>query len=256
MVIHTRNNAAARTPSNALYVPSRTIEKEYIAQLKQEKRSGHVYLAGVDEVGRGSLAGPVAVGIAVIDERTSDSFPATLRDSKQLTPAGREALIEPCSQWVRAWSVGKASPREIDEYGIIAALRIASARAVCEIERSGITIDAVLLDGSHNWWTPAGLFELDAAGGVIGAIGQEIPQPPDLPVRTIVKGDAQCAVIAAASVLAKVMRDTDMVQLAEKYPQYSWENNKGYSSPSHIAALKKYGPTEMHRRSWHLPGVK
>ena len=235
-------------------VPSRTIERSYLEELSR-KYDLHrtVYLAGVDEVGRGSLAGPVTVGVAVVTNETSDSFPVGLRDSKQLTAAAREALFEPCSQWVTAWAVGSAQPSEINRYGIIAALRIAAARAVEQIAAQGIKIDAVLLDGSHNWWSPAGLFELGADGE---PLSENVPQPPDIEVKTIVKGDAQCAVVAAASVLAKVQRDSYMVALADKFPQYHWDTNKGYSSAAHIAALKEYGASSMHRTAWRLPGVK
>lgn len=234
-------------------VPSRTIEKTYIGELCARNDCGeHVYLAAVDEVGRGSLAGPVTVGIAIVTNETSDSFPAGLRDSKQLTAAAREALFEPCSQWVAAWAVGSAQPSEINDYGIIAALRIAAARAVEKISAQGIKISAVLLDGSHNWWSPVGLFEVAANGK---ALCENVPQPPDIEVRTVVKGDAQCAAIAAASVFAKVQRDAYMVALADKYPHYHWDTNKGYSSAAHIAALKEYGVSSMHRTAWRLPGV-
>ena len=234
-------------------VPSRAIEKTYIEQLSARRNSSElVYLAAVDEVGRGALAGPVSVGIAVVTNETSDSFPAGLRDSKQLTAAAREAVFEPCSQWVRAWAVGSAQPSEINDYGIIAALRIAAARAVEKIENQEITIDAVLLDGSHNWWSPAGLFELAADGK---ALCENLPQPPDIEVQTVVKGDAQCAAVAAASVFAKVQRDAYMVTLADRYPQYHWDRNKGYSSAAHIEALKKYGASSSHRTAWRLPGV-
>ncbi|MCI5825430.1 MAG: ribonuclease HII [Arcanobacterium sp.] len=212
-----------------------------------------VVLAGVDEVGRGALAGPVSVGIAAITAGTSDSFPAGLRDSKLLTPARREALIEPCERWVHAWAVGSASAAEIDQYGIIAALRIAAARAAHELWEHGVRIDGVLLDGTHNWWSPVGLFELDAAGA---PLSERTLEPPDVPVRTVVKGDAQCAVVAAASVLAKVVRDAYMVELAQRYPGYSFERNKGYASAAHVRALERLGPSEIHRTSWHLPGVK
>ncbi|MDY5272592.1 MAG: ribonuclease HII [Arcanobacterium sp.] len=242
-------------------VPSRDIEREWLAELGHladtsghtEASSHELVLAGVDEVGRGALAGPVSVGIATVTAATSDSFPAGLRDSKMLTPTAREALIAPCEQWVQAWAVGSASPHEIDRFGIIEALRIAAARATRVLADRGIHIDGVLLDGTHNWWTPTGLFEIDCARE---EERDGIPELPDVPVRMVVKGDAHCAVIAAASVLAKVTRDSYMVDIAQRYPGYSFECNKGYASAAHRRALIDRGPTEIHRISWHLPGVR
>lgn len=243
-----------------MIVPTREIEKEYLAELSQLAQPSRISpdavdsicLAGVDEVGRGALAGPVSVGIAVIDCATSDSFPATLRDSKQLSARAREALIEPCAQWVRAYAVGSATATEIDTYGIVVALRIAAARASQILEDQGVHISGVLLDGKHNWWSRKGLFETTRQGSLIP---ESVPVPPQVPVRTVIKGDAKCAVIAAASVFAKVARDTYMVNVNDHYPYYGWDRNKGYSSSEHIEALACYGASEEHRRSWHLPGV-
>ena len=200
-------------------------------------------LAGVDEVGRGSLAGPVSVGICVISEATPDAFPAGLRDSKLLSPARREVLDPLCRQWGLDLAVGHAGPEIVDDEGIIVALRRAAASALTHLASRGHAPDAVLLDGSHNWWAEDSLFD-------------ETPILPQLPVRMQVKGDASCAVVAAASVAAKVERDRLMVALDERYPGYDWASNKGYASARHIEGLRRLGPSPLHRVSWHLPGVR
>lgn len=222
------------------FVPSREIELRFFRELAIQ--NSNVIVAGVDEVGRGSLAGPVSVGIALIDASVTDTFPEKLRDSKQISAKVRQSLVAPCEAWVLASAVGSASPEEINLHGIIGGLRLAAADAVAQLQERGFEIDGVLLDGSHNWWSSSGLFPAGA-------------QLPDVPVQMVVKGDAQCAVIAAASVLAKVKRDHYMEELAKDYPQYDWEHNKGYASRKHIAALSEFGPSEFHRTAWNLPGV-
>lgn len=219
--------------------PDRTLERELLASLN-EHSEGPVYLAGVDEVGRGALAGPASVGIALVSLTTADEFPAGLRDSKLMSPLARTNAVAAVSQWVDAAAVGHAGPAAVNEWGVIGALRIAAANALASLE--GYTIGGVLLDGVHDWWTTDGL-----------PIG---PQLPLYPVRTEVKGDAKCAVVAAASVLAKVARDELMIELAKDYPGYDWERNKGYSSASHIEGLRTLGTSAQHRTSWKLPGIE
>jgi ribonuclease HII len=238
--VRTAREGAGHSPAIAPDHPTRRIEREELGRLCRVAGPGAL-LAGVDEVGRGSLAGPVSVGIAVIDATTPDLFPAGLRDSKQLTAHTREQLVDACRAWPRAVTVGHADPAYIDAHGIIAALRKAASGALQQLEAKGLRPDGVLLDGTHNWWDAAGLFDRDLL--------------PDLPVRTVVKGDAACAVIAAASVVAKVERDAMMVRYARLHPGYDWEHNKGYSSKRHIEALAALGPTPLHRTSWHLPGL-
>ena len=198
-------------------------------------------LAGVDEVGRGSLAGPVSVGICLVNVQTSEDFPLGLRDSKLLSPARREALDPLCRQWGLDLAVGHAGPDVIDAEGIIVALRRAGADALAQLAARGHTPDAVLLDGRHDWWAEDSLFT---------------PVLPQIPVRMQVKGDASCSAIAAASVAAKVERDRMMVALDAQYPGYDWAGNKGYASARHIDGLRALGPSPLHRRSWHLPGVE
>jgi ribonuclease HII len=187
---------------------------------------GHQVVVGLDEVGRGSWAGPLTVGAAVLprDRRVNG-----VRDSKALTEAERERLFDRIAGWCAAWAVGHASDRECDELGMADAQRLAARRA---LEGLGVEPDVVLVDG--NW---------DFVGG-----GR---------TRKLVRGDARCLTIAAASILAKVTRDRIMRAEAEQYPGYDFELNKGYPCPRHKLALAGMGPTAIHRRSWvfmdHLP---
>jgi len=208
------------------------------------QRAGHRVLAGMDEVGRGALAGPVSVGVVVIDD-TCRSAPPGVKDSKLLTPTRRAAMVVPLRRWSLAHAVGHASPTEIDELGIIGGLRLAGLRALATIAAVGVVPDLVILDGNHDWLTPpgdVGLFAFTDDGG---------PSVP--PVTTIIKADLTCSSVAAASVLAKVERDTLMVGHHDDYPAYSWQVNKGYAAPEHLAALREHGPSVHHRLSWRLP---
>ena len=228
---------AARPPSGK---PSLRVERAL-------QRQGHRLLCGMDEVGRGALAGPVSVGVVVIDE-TCRSAPVGVKDSKLLTAAARERMVAPIRRWARASAVGHASPAEIDAIGIMAALRLAGTRALAQL---AVVPDLVILDGNHDWLTdPAkvGLLAFVEEGADVA--GTAVP-----PVTTLVKADMTCSSVAAASVLAKVERDAMMVALAAEVGTYSWELNKGYSAPEHLAALSLHGPCEHHRRSWRLPGV-
>lgn len=208
-------------------------------------REGARLVAGMDEVGRGSLAGPVSVGVVVVDASTR-SAPQGVADSKLLTPAARTALVPRLRRWGLARAVGHASAAEIDEVGIIAALRLAGTRALAVVAEQIGTVDVVLLDGSHDWLTTP------AQGDLFSAEGLDAPGPR---VVLRVKADRTCATVAAASVLAKCERDGLMTELATSHPLYGWDENKGYSSPGHIAALREHGPCVLHRRSWRLPGI-
>jgi ribonuclease HII len=209
------------------------------------KASGARYLAGVDEVGRGALAGPVSVGIAVVD-LVSQKPLAGVRDSKLLSPAERERLEPLVRKWSVASAVGHASAAEIDALGIIAALRLAGTRAWMDVLATGITPDIVLLDGSHNWLSPAeqpSLFDETSSDVGCGA-----------PVHTRVKADMQCLSVAAASVIAKVERDQQMRVLHAEFPDFGWDINKGYATSLHRDVLRVAGPTPYHRVSWRLLG--
>lgn len=209
------------------------------------QRAGHRLLAGMDEVGRGALAGPVSVGVVVIDD-VCRSAPVGVKDSKLLSHQMRERMVPKIQGWATAYAVGHASPGEIDGFGIMAALRLAGTRALAALP---VIPDLVILDGNYDWLTDperVGLFGLLEGGDGL---------TPCVPVMTMVKADMLCSSVAAASVLAKVERDAMMVALAAEVPGYAWELNKGYSAPEHCAALESRGPSVHHRVSWRLPGV-
>ena len=180
---------------------------------------GREIVVGVDEVGRGSWAGPLTIGAAVVprDRRINK-----VRDSKALTEPEREAMFDRIADWCEAWSVGHASHDECDSLGMSAAQKLAAKRA---IEGLGVTPDAVILDGKWDF------------------VGHPV-------TRKLVKGDATCLSIAAASILAKVTRDRIMRAEAEQYPGFDFDLNKGYPCPRHKLAIHAYGPTAIHRRSW------
>jgi ribonuclease HII len=207
------------------------------------RSSGARLVAGIDEVGRGALAGPVSVGIAVVD-LTDQKLLADVRDSKLLKVADRERLVPLVRSWSVASAVGHASASEIDSLGIIGALRLAGTRAWLSVLAAGVTPDVVLLDGSHNWLSPASQPSLFDDG----------PAEPgcDAPVHTLVKADMQCLSVAAASIIAKVERDNMMCQLHTEYPSFGWHENKGYGTAAHKDALRAAGPTPYHRVSWQL----
>lgn len=188
-----------------------------------------------DEVGRGALAGPVAVGAVVVDVRhTRRRIPAGLRDSKLVAEPKRPDVARRAAAWVGASAVGWAGADEIDDVGIMRALGLAAIRAITDLRAHDVVPEdaIVLLDGNHDYITPAGA--------------------TDLTVRPVVKADRDCASAAAASVIAKVARDTLMVQLHEELPAYHWARNKGYASPDHRAAIREHGLTTHHRRSWAI----
>ena len=202
-------------------------------------RQGARRVCGMDEVGRGALAGPVSVGAVVVAQHTP-ALPG-VRDSKLLAPATRTALVPRIHSWAVAYAVGHASPAEIDEVGLIAAMRRAGMRA---LQGLALSPDVILLDGSHDWLTPPGqasFFEMT-----------EEPEMETPPVTMMVKADLSCTSVAAASVLAKVERDGLLVSLSKQFPDYGWEQNKGYSSAEHHSALERIGACEQHRRTWRL----
>ncbi len=209
--------------------PLAPVRRQQVPSLATERglwHDGADVVVGVDEVGRGSWAGPLSVGAAVLprDRRVN-----RVRDSKMLSEAERERLFPRIAGWCRAWAVGHASQEECDELGMSEAQRLAARRA---IEGLGLAPDVVLVDGR---WDFVGTGR----------------------VHRIVRGDASCLSIAAASVLAKVTRDRIMRAEARHFPGYDFELNKGYPCPRHKAALAAWGPTSIHRRTWvfmdHLP---
>lgn len=176
-------------------------------------------VVGVDEVGRGAWAGPITVGAAVLPQ-TRRVY--RVRDSKMLTEAEREKLFGRIADWCTAWAVGSASQEECDSIGMADAQRLAARRA---IEGLGVQPDHVLVDGN---WDFVGLSS----------------------TQRIVRGDASCLSIAAASILAKVTRDRLMRKESPNYPVYEFDSNKGYPCPRHKMALHAYGPSAIHRRTW------
>ncbi|NLE72352.1 MAG: ribonuclease HII [Actinomycetales bacterium] len=217
-------------------------------------RAGARLVVGMDEVGRGALAGPVTVGAVAVDLGTR-ACPKGVADSKLLTPLARERLLPALGRWGLARAVGHASPAEIDALGIVAALRLAGRRALAAL---GTVPDVVLLDGSHDWLSAPrqpGLFELgdDEVAVAARAECDGYAHLDGVAVRTRVKADRACASVAAASILAKCTRDALMTELHERHPDYGWAENKGYGAPEHLDALRALGPTPLHRRSWRLP---
>ena len=204
-------------------------------------RDGASLVCGMDEVGRGALGGPVSVGAVVVNE-TSSSL-AGVRDSKLLSASARVELAPKIRAWAVSHAVGHASAGEIDDHGLIWALRRAGQRALAQLT---VRPDIVLLDGSHDWLSSPEqltLLEDDASDGV------EVSVPP---VTMRVKADLTCTSVAAASVLAKVERDAILSALSATFPGYGWEGHKGYASAAHREALRRLGPCTEHRRSWRL----
>ncbi len=216
--------------------------------------AGHRMVAGVDEVGRGAWAGPLSVGVVVLSE-SPRRIPTGLRDSKQLTEDNREAMFDRVAAWCSGWAVGHAGPDECDRLGMTASLRLATRRALDQLAPD-LVPDAVVLDGTFDFVSPPQTPQLfDAEGSVEPDAVCDAPgtRPGPVwapPVTTVIGGDARCASVAAASVLAKVTRDRIMRDHADSYPAFDFERNKGYPSPAHQRALCGYGLSAVHRRSW------
>lgn len=199
--------------------------------------AGAPVVIGCDEVGRGAIAGVVAVGACAVLP-TVDAPPERLRDSKLLSPARRVEVDPLVRSWAAAVTVGEAGPDEIDAHGIIVALGLAARRALIALHEAGIDVarSTVLLDGSHDWLTPA------------------LTSPPSIVTR--VKADRDCASVAGASVVAKQHRDALMIADHELWPAYGWNGNKGYGSTAHLAAIAEHGPSPRHRVTWlRAPGL-
>ncbi len=231
--------AARRKPGPPGRPPRLLVETALVVE-------GYLVVAGADEVGRGCLAGPVSVGVVVVDPG-SGRPPRGLRDSKLLTPQERRALVPRIQSWVLAGAVADATAAEIDTYGIIAALRLAAQRALADLPDLP---DCVLLDGNYDYLTPREQLTLDLP--VVRPAPDPVPLARHPVVRTRIKADVTCASVAAASVLAKTARDAYMVELSQEHPGYGWDLNKGYATPYHRAALRRLGPSPYHRVSWQL----
>jgi len=192
--------------------------------------SGAKTIVGIDEVGKGSWAGPLVIGIAMVSrEMVFSDEPAValggVRDSKQLSEVRREDIFDEVAARCLRWSIGAASALECDQLGMVEAQRLATARGFAAL--SVASVDAAIVDG--RW---------------------DFVSPHASKVLVEVKADADCVSVAAASVLAKVSRDRMMRSLAGDYPQWHFDTNKGYPCPKHRAALQGYGPSAIHRTSW------
>lgn len=210
-------------------LPNLKIERELLS-------SGFDFVIGVDEVGRGAFGGPVTVGVCVVGSDTPPA-PSGIKDSKLLTPVVREKLAPEVKAWAVASAVGDAAASEIDEFGINSALRLAAMRALAEINVSNAV---VILDGSFDWLTPPAATLFDE------------PEELEFKVITRVKADQSCLSVAAASVLAKVHRDSLMRHLDGIYPGYGWASHVGYGTSAHREAIAKLGLSPEHRKSWKL----
>ena len=186
---------------------------------KLARAAGALRVAGVDEVGRGPLAGPVTAAAVVLNP---DDIPEGLNDSKQLSIKRRSVLAEALMNCAEV-SVGHASVEEIEQMNILRASHVAMQRAISGLRELP---DMVLIDGSM------------------------VPRGLNLPAQAVPKGDTRCLSIAAASIVAKIARDRIMVDLAQQHPGYGWETNMGYGSKSHISALQNLGVTPHHRRTF------
>lgn len=186
------------------------------------RRMGFVYVAGVDEVGRGCLAGPVVAGAVILDP---DCYIPRICDSKTVTALERERLYATITRKAVAWSVVGVEPEEIDRLNIHQASLRAMQRAILALAPLP---DMVLVDAFR---------------------------VPDLPMaqRSVVHGDARCTAIAAASIVAKVTRDRQMRELHERFPSYGFDRHKGYATRDHLDAVSRLGYSEVHRRSFRPP---
>ncbi|MEY3022172.1 MAG: ribonuclease [Planctomycetota bacterium] len=205
--------------------PDTSVEQRLLAE-------GAGTVVGVDEVGKGAWAGPLVVGVAVLPAVVVasglDGALAGLRDSKTIAERRREAMFEPVGSACAAWATGEASNRECDELGMSAAQRLAASRAFEALGRSvDLGAAAAVVDGRWDFVSP-----------LVGRVS------------TVVGGDARCASVSAAALLAKVVRDRTMRCLAEDLPHWSFASNKGYPCPRHRTALAAHGPSSAHRTSW------
>lgn len=208
-------------------VPRLTVERRLLKE--------HPLVIACDEVGRGALAGPVAVGAAVMDAAGARRrVPVGLRDSKLVAEHHRHDVAGRARQWVSASAVGWADAAEIDRVGIMRALGLAALRAIADLSAAGVVAEdaVIILDGNYDYITPAG------GNG--------------LRIQPIIKADRDCASASAASVIAKVARDDLMAGLHADLPVYQWSRNKGYASPEHRAAIRSYGLSAHHRASWAI----
>jgi ribonuclease HII len=219
-----------------------TIDARDLLEFERDLVDRGEVVVGIDEVGRGALAGPLLVGAVTI--HTCAEPPAGLDDSKRLTHTQRTSLVDPLRSWAAEWSLGVVTSAEIDDWGMRVALAVGATRAL-EGFRSAPT--HALVDGPLNLLSATLEFR-----------GRAITTSPaltfeTLPVTMIIDGDQKSAAIAAAAVLAKVARDAMMVELHEECSDYGWRHNMGYGVPEHLEAIRRIGVSAHHRVSWNLP---
>ena len=199
-------------------------EEQRLKELKKDEEElynrGIKVIAGIDEAGRGPLAGPVVVGVAIMPQ---DSMIEGVNDSKKVSEKKREVVYEKITEEAIDWGVGIATQNEIDDINILNATKLALTRAIGNLK---VKPDLILVDALTN---------IDTKG---------------IPYKSIIKGDAKEYSIACSSIIAKVTRDRMMREYDQIYPQYGFEAHKGYGTAKHIQALKEYGPCIIHRKSF------
>jgi len=198
------------------------IEGKFVPDFSEEnklQKDGFLYIAGLDEVGRGSLAGPVVTGLVVFPAGADYEWLASVRDSKELTSKKREELAPLIKSTALVAEIGMSTAEEIDDLGIVTATRLAMQRSLdaALLMPQFLLIDAIKLPSSN------------------------------IPQKSIVKGDSKCLSIAASSILAKVTRDSLMSGLSLEYPGYGFEKHKGYGTSKHLEAINRLGPCRLHR---------
>jgi ribonuclease HII len=194
-------------------------------------------VAGIDEVGRGAWAGPLVVGVVVVDASTPPP-PDGTTDSKLLSATARQSLVSSLTPWCVSWSLGEVSAKEIDAHGLSAALTMGARRALQALSQAP---DALILDGTFDFVTPK---DTDGDSSFAGA---STARPT---VMTLAGADRLAASVAAASILAKVSRDETMRSLAGRLPGFGFERHKGYGTREHVSAIGALGITSEHRRTW------
>ena len=203
----------------------------------------NVCIIGIDEVGRGPLAGPVVVCAAVLQNPTGDS---SLNDSKKLTRKKREAMFDTVKEECLCYAIASASAEEIDEFNILEADFLAMRRALSALGFPGLKASKPKLPIEVKGLLPQNTKLLIAVDGNLKIRG--VPEENQI---AIIQGDGRVASISAASILAKVYRDRYMDNLAQKYPGYAFEKNAGYGTKAHLEGIRKLGMTPEHRKSFH-----
>ncbi len=217
--------------------------------------SGAKTIVGIDEVGKGSWAGPLVIGIAMLSrEMVFSDEPAVAlggaRDSKQLSELQREEIFDQVATKCLRWAIGAASPLECDELGMVEAQRLATARGFAAFAGASAGSDLSIGGAVRTRGGDTASFDAAIVDAAIVDGRWDFVSPHARKVMLEVKADANCVSVAAASVLAKVSRDRMMRSLAGDYPQWHFDTNKGYPCPKHRIALQGYGPSAIHRTSW------